>query len=122
MWDCIGYQGECTTSTPAPTSPLHPLTCSSDKMVKELKERLLKAKGNPSFLEGVQDINVVCGVLKDLARGRVPMCGGVICTTLSLHFQFLRVPSLGLVSLQGFLHQEPLFLPSEWFMCTSVQT
>ena len=118
MWDCIGYLGECTTLTPAPPSPLHPLTCSSDKMVKE---RLLKAKGNPSFLERVQDINVVCGVLKDLARGRVPMCGGVICTTLSLYFQFLRVPSLGLVSLQGF-HQEPLFLPSEWFMCTSVQT
>ena len=65
MWDCIGYRGECTTSTPAPPSPLHPLTCSSDKMVKELKERLLKAKGNPFFLEGVQDINVVCGVLKD---------------------------------------------------------
>ena len=37
-------------------------------MVKELKERLLKAKGNPSFLEGVQDINVVCGVLKDFLR------------------------------------------------------
>lgn len=42
--------------------------CSSDKMIKELKERLLKAKGNPSFLENVQDINVVCGVLKDFLR------------------------------------------------------
>ena len=44
-----------------------PSTPSSDKVVKELKERLLRAKGNPS-LEQVQDVNVLCGVLKDFFR------------------------------------------------------
>ena len=71
MWDCIGYQGECTTSTPAPPSPLHPLTCSSDKMVKELNEHLLKAKWNPSFLEGVQDIWCTQG-LPEMSEGTSP--------------------------------------------------
>ena len=36
---------------------------SSERSIKELKERLLKAKGNPN-LEKVEDINVVCGCLK----------------------------------------------------------
>ena len=89
MRDCIGYQGECTTSTPAPPSPLHPLTCSSDKMVKELKERLLKAKGNPSFLEGVQDINVVCGVLKDFLR-----CLREPLLTFKMHNAFLQAAGM----------------------------
>ena len=89
MWDCIGHQGECTTSTPAPPSPLHPLTCSSDKMVKELKERLLKAKGNPSFLEGVQDINVVCGVLKDFLR-----CLREPLLTFEMHNAFLQAAGM----------------------------
>eukprot|EP00731_Ephydatia_muelleri_P009340 Em0004g1678a len=57
----------------------------SDKMVKELKERLLKAKGNPSFLESVQDINVVCGVLKDFLRGlREPLL------TFRMHNAFMQ--------------------------------
>ena len=54
-------------------------------MVKELKERLLKAKGNPSFLESVQDINVVCGVLKDFLRGlREPLL------TFRMHNAFMQ--------------------------------
>ena len=89
MWGCIRYQGECTTSTPAPPSPLHPLTCSSDKMVKELKELLLKAKGNPSFLEGVQDINVVCGVLKDFLR-----CLREPLLTFKMHNAFLQASGM----------------------------
>ena len=89
MWDCIGYQGECTTSTQVPPSPLHPLTCSSDKMDKELKKRLLKAKGNPSFLEGVQDINVVCGVLKDFLR-----CLREPFLTFKMHNAFLQASGM----------------------------
>lgn len=57
----------------------------SDKMIKELKERLLKAKGNPSFLENVQDINVVCGVLKDFLRNlREPLL------TFRMHNAFMQ--------------------------------
>ncbi len=41
---------------------------SSDKLVKEVKERLLRAKGTPN-LEKVTDINVLCGVVKDFFRG-----------------------------------------------------
>lgn len=40
---------------------------SSDKHIKELKEKILKCKGNP-HLEKVNDINVVCGALKDFLR------------------------------------------------------
>lgn len=40
----------------------------SDKHIKELKEKMLKCKGNP-HLEKVDDINVVCGALKDFLRG-----------------------------------------------------
>ena len=44
------------------------MICSSDKHIKELKEKILKCKGNP-HLEKVNDINVVCGALKDFLRG-----------------------------------------------------
>ena len=37
--------------------------CSSERTTKELKERLLKAKGTPN-LQKIEDINVVCGCLK----------------------------------------------------------
>ena len=37
---------------------------SADKTVREVKERLLAAKGNPG-LDKVTDVNVLCGVLKD---------------------------------------------------------
>ena len=37
--------------------------CSSERTIKELKERLLKAKGTPN-LQKIEDINVVCGCLK----------------------------------------------------------
>ena len=38
------------------------------KAIREVKERLLRAKGTPN-LEAVDDINVVCGVLKDFLQG-----------------------------------------------------
>ena len=40
---------------------------SSDKKVKEVKEVILRAKGNPD-LASVADVNVLCGVLKDFLR------------------------------------------------------
>ena len=69
MWDCIGYQGECTTSTPAPPSPLHPLTCirSSDRMVKEL--RVLGWVGLPSV--GNTSHDVTCRLRDRLGTGYV---------------------------------------------------
>ena len=42
--------------------------CSSDKHIKELKEKILRCKGNP-HLEKVDDVNVICGALKDFLRG-----------------------------------------------------
>jgi len=41
---------------------------SSDKHIKDLKEKILKCKGNP-HLEKIDDINVICGALKDFLRG-----------------------------------------------------
>ena len=39
----------------------------SSKTIKEVKERLLKGKGNPG-LEKVSDINVICGVLSSFLK------------------------------------------------------
>ena len=40
---------------------------SSDKVIKEVKGRLLCGKGNPGLTK-VSDVNVICGVLKDFLR------------------------------------------------------
>ena len=57
---------------------------SSDKVVKEVKERLLRAKGNPG-LEKVNDVNVLCGVLKDFLRSlREPLL------TFRMHKVFMK--------------------------------
>ena len=40
----------------------------SERAIKELKERLLKAKGTPS-MEKVEDVNVICGCLKQFLIG-----------------------------------------------------
>ena len=41
--------------------------CRSDSKIKELKEKLLKGKGQPN-LSKVDDIHVICCVLKDFLR------------------------------------------------------
>ena len=57
---------------------------SSDKSVKELRERLLKAKGTPN-LSKVEDINVVCGCLKDFLHSiREPV------VTFRMHPAFMQ--------------------------------
>ena len=43
--------------------PLKSSSYSSDRSIKELKERLLTARGTPNF-DKVQDVNVICGCLK----------------------------------------------------------
>ena len=57
---------------------------SSDKVIKEVKERLLKVKGTPS-LDKIDDINVLCGVLKDFFRSlREPV------VTFRMHKAFMK--------------------------------
>ena len=57
---------------------------SSDKTVKELRDRLLRSKGHPS-LDKVIDINAVCGVVKDFLRSlREPIL------TFGLHEAFIK--------------------------------
>ena len=59
-------------------------TLSSDKLIKEAKERLLRVKGNPG-LEKVADINVLCGVIKDFLRNlREPLL------TFRMHNAFMQ--------------------------------
>ena len=41
--------------------------CRSDSKIKELKEKLLRGKGQPN-LSKVDDIHVICCVLKDFLR------------------------------------------------------
>ena len=43
------------------------LLSSASKTIKEVKERVLKAKGNPG-LDKVSDINVICGVLTSFLK------------------------------------------------------
>ena len=72
-----------TILTP-PLPSLHTHTHSSDKVIKEVKERLLKARGNPG-LEKVDDVNVLCGVVKDFLRSlREPVL------TFRLHKNFMQ--------------------------------
>jgi len=53
-------------------------------MIKEVKERLLRVRGNPG-LERVEDINVLCGVVKDFLRKlREPLL------TFRLHKAFMQ--------------------------------
>lgn len=40
---------------------------SSSKTIKEVKERILKGKGNPG-MDKVSDINVICGVLSSFLK------------------------------------------------------
>ncbi|XP_070566404.1 rac GTPase-activating protein 1-like [Ptychodera flava] len=60
----------------------------SERQVKELKEKLLKGKGNPN-LHQVNDIHVVCGALKDFFRGlNEPL------VTYRLHSHFVRAAEM----------------------------
>ncbi|XP_064402020.1 uncharacterized protein LOC135347852 isoform X3 [Halichondria panicea] len=56
----------------------------ADKTVREVKERLLVAKGNPG-LDKVSDVNVLCGVLKDFfIKLKEPLL------TFKLHSTFIK--------------------------------
>ena len=70
-------------------------TLSSDKLIKEAKERLLRVKGNPG-LEKVADINVLCGVIKDFLRNlREPLL------TFRMHNAFMQATGQCLSHLLG---------------------
>lgn len=70
-------------------------TLSSDKLIKEAKERLLRVKGNPG-LEKVADINVLCGVIKDFLRNlREPLL------TFRMHNAFMQATGQYLSHLLG---------------------
>ena len=57
---------------------------NSDKVVKEVKERLLRAKGNPGP-EKVNDVNVLCRMLKEVLRSlREPLL------TFRMHKVFMK--------------------------------
>ncbi|XP_077978803.1 rac GTPase-activating protein 1-like [Glandiceps talaboti] len=56
----------------------------SDRQVKELKEKMMKGKGNPN-LHNVNDIHVVCGVLKNFYQGLTEPL-----VTFKLHPDFVR--------------------------------
>ena len=108
--DSVNVLATGTQLTPYRSVSLHHTylthhTSSSDKMVKELKERLLKAKGNPSFMEGVQDINVLCGVLKDFLR-----CLREPLLTFRMHAAFMQ--AAGKETLD---HLAPLTQPAPMF-------
>ena len=59
-WTVVTVVGCCSYPLSSPGS-------SSSKTVKEVKERILKAKGNPG-LDKVTDINVICGVLSNFLK------------------------------------------------------
>jgi len=75
-------------------------------MIKEVKERLLRVRGNPG-LERVEDINVLCGVVKDFLRKlREPLL------TFRLHKAFMQTTEAeseeeGLASMLGYLAELP---------------
>lgn len=57
----------------------------TEQLVREWKQRLLRAGGALPALSSVTDIHVVCGVLKDFLRGlKEPL------VTFSLHPAFLQ--------------------------------
>lgn len=69
-----GYQGKTHTHTHTKQLQLYisllktlflspPLFLSNERAIKELKERLLTARGTPNF-DKVEDVNVICGCLK----------------------------------------------------------
>ena len=67
-----GYQGKTHTHTKQlqlyisllkTLSFSPPLFLSNERAIKELKERLLTARGTPNF-DKVEDVNVICGCLK----------------------------------------------------------
>ncbi|XP_065697131.1 rac GTPase-activating protein 1-like isoform X6 [Patagioenas fasciata] len=61
----------------------------TDQLVREWKQRLLRAGGVLPALSSVTDIHVVCGVLKDFLRGlKEPL------VTFSLHPAFLRAADI----------------------------
>ncbi len=67
----------------------------ADKTVREVKERLLVAKGNPS-LDKVMDVNVLCGVLKDFfIKLREPLL------TFKMHGTFVNAAGKNCVQYSG---------------------
>ncbi|NXI43331.1 RGAP1 protein, partial [Galbula dea] len=61
----------------------------AEQLVREWKQRLLRARGALPSLHSVADIHVVCGVLKDFLRGlKEPL------VTFSLHTAFLQAADI----------------------------
>uniref|UniRef100_A0A8C6Z3K7 Rho-GAP domain-containing protein n=1 Tax=Nothoprocta perdicaria TaxID=30464 RepID=A0A8C6Z3K7_NOTPE len=91
-WGCRASRGSAVLLSPF--SP-HPQTGlyrvpGAEQLVREWKQRLLRAGEAPPALGAVADVHVLCGVLKDFLRGlQEPL------VTFSLHAAFLQAAGEG---------------------------
>uniref|UniRef100_A0A8C4Y9M8 Rho-GAP domain-containing protein n=1 Tax=Gopherus evgoodei TaxID=1825980 RepID=A0A8C4Y9M8_9SAUR len=85
----VGGAGPCGGDSPPPPQTGLYRVPGAEPLVREWKQKLLRAKGALPSLGRVGDVHVVCGVLKDFLRGlKEPL------VTFRLHPLFLRAADI----------------------------